>query len=493
MEYTLGIDIGTGSTKAVAINEAGETFAVHQVYYETSSPKQGYSEQNPEEIWHAVKACLLSIRERIGASPVAVGLSSAMHSLVLLDQDARLLSPMLTWADSRSAEIASELRSSALGKSIYEETGTPIHAMSPLCKMIWFRQHEVSLFANTKHFVSIKEYIWFQLFGEFCVDYSIASCTGLFNISTLLWNKESLALAGITQEQLSSPVDTDYTREGLGLKENSLAAYSDVKFVIGASDGCLANLGSFATAPGVAAVTIGTSGAVRVASRHPIIDFDSMIFNYLLNSNSFICGGPINNGGSAVKWLLKSVFGKKELTESTYKQLFESISTIKAGSDGLLFLPYLTGERAPLWNEESCGTFFGLKSHHNQSHLSRAVLEGICFSLKDVLQVMEQKGATIFQLNISGGFVQSEIWMQMLADVTGKKLVLAQTEDASAIGAAYLAAEATNFEVYKAIGDFRSISPNHKAQQAYQKIFALFKELYQTTSPIMLKLDQLNR
>jgi len=493
MRYTLGIDIGTGSTKAVAINAQGETCAVHQVYYETASPEQGYSEQNPEEIWLAFKTCLLGIQEKLGVPPVAVGLSSAMHSLILLDQDARLLSPMLTWADSRSAEIANELRASVLGKSIYEESGTPIHAMSPLCKIIWLRTHNDALFATTKHFLSIKEYIWFQLFGEFCVDYSIASCTGLFNIATLQWHHESLTLAGITSKQLSSPVDTNYTKEGLVLKENSLASYSNVKFVIGASDGCLANLGSFATSPGVAALTIGTSGAVRVASDHPIIDFDSMIFNYILKVNSFICGGAINNGGSAVKWLLRNVLGEKDLTAPVYEKLFQSISTVDAGSHGLIFLPYLSGERAPLWNEESCGTFFGLKSHHNQSHLSRAVLEGICFSLKDVLEVIERKGQTIFQLNVSGGFVQSEVWLQMLADVTGKKLILAQTEDASAIGAAYLAAETSHYEVNKLQDNFRSVSPNKETHQIYQKIFAIFKELYHTTSPIMLKLDQLNR
>ncbi|MEJ7558867.1 MAG: gluconokinase [Pedobacter sp.] len=492
MEYIIGIDIGTGSTKAVALNLKGETISVHQSYYETNSPQAGFSEQDPELIWDAFKTCLLAINDKLGLPPLAISLSSAMHSLILTDNGSNLLSQLITWADSRSAIIASQIRNSPMGKNLYERTGTPIHAMSPLCKIIWYKENQPDVFSKARKFLSIKEYIWFKLFGEFVVDYSIASSTGLFDIINLNWDSEALHLAGISSEQLSSLVSTRYIRSGGDLEDESLKIFSSTQFVIGASDGCLANLGSFATAPGIAALTIGTSGAVRVASRTPIIQYDTMTFNYVLEKNFFICGGPINNGGSAVQWLLKNVLQESELNEAVYHQLFESIDKVQAGSDGVLFLPYLSGERAPLWDSESCGTFFGLRLQHDRSQLCRALLEGICFTLYDVMRVVESNSDPITQLNISGGFVQSEVWVQMLADITGKKLVLIQDEDASAVGAVFLAVDILKLSMSKSKTDLRTILPDAAKHDAYQKIFLIFKELYQTLSPLMKKLHRLN-
>ncbi|MBC7565831.1 MAG: gluconokinase, partial [Pedobacter sp.] len=348
MEYILGIDIGTGSTKAVAVGLGGETLSVHQVYYDTKSMQAGFAEQDPEAIWIAFKACLLTFYDKLSTQPLAISLSSAMHGLILADEHNELLSPMITWADSRSADIAAHIKDSETGKWLYERTGTPIHAMSPLCKIIWFRENQPALFKKLRRFFSIKEYIWYKLFAEFVVDHSIASSTGLFNINSLEWDSQALELAGIYKEQLSTLVQTDYTRSGLELKDQSLSAFASTKFVIGASDGCLANLGSLATEPGIAALTIGTSGAVRVASRVPILNYPAMTFNYILDKEFFICGGAINNGGSTIKWLLKNIFRESELTEIVYAQLFKHISEVEAGSDSLLFLPYLSGERAPL-------------------------------------------------------------------------------------------------------------------------------------------------
>ena len=492
MEYILGIDIGTGSTKAVALNLKGETLAVHQVYYETTSPQPGFSEQDPEVIWLALKTCMLALYNELDAQPLAVSLSSAMHSLILAGEDAELLSPMITWADSRSSTIASRIKSSSIGKNLYERTGTPIHAMSPLCKIIWFKENLPDIFKKTRRFLSIKEYIWYKLFGEFVIDYSIASSTGLFDICNLNWDSEALSVAGICREQLSFLVATDYVRTGLDLRDEGLNVFAPTQFVVGASDGCLANLGSFATEPGIAALTIGTSGAVRVASRTPITQYDAMIFNYVLEKDSFICGGPINNGGSAVQWLLKNILQETELTGAVYDQLFESINNVKAGSDGVLFLPYLSGERAPLWDSESCGTFFGIRLQHDKSQLCRAVLEGICFTLNDVLQVVEKNSEAITQLNISGGFVKSEVWMQMLADITGKKLVLVQEEDASAIGGVYLAAKILKLSMQTSNAGLRTILPHAGNHETYQKIFPIFKELYHTLSPLMKKLHSFN-
>lgn len=478
MAYLLGIDIGTGSTKAVALNLQYKPIETAQQYYPTENLKPGFSEQNPELIWAAFINCIGEISEKLGPKVLCIGLSSAMHSLICVDASGKALAPMLTWADARSAEFAEELKTTDKGISIYKSTGTPIHAMSPLCKIMWLKQHEPALFNNTYKFISIKEYIWFKLFGEFKIDHSIASCTGLFNIEKLIWDETALEIAGIDQSKLSETVSTSYTHQ---ISSDNLFGLPSTAFVIGASDGCLANLGTEATQSGIAAITIGTSGALRLASPKPVFNSEAMTFSYILDQNTYICGGPINNGGVALQWLIKNVFGQSNPSSKDYEQVFEQVENTIAGSEDLFFLPYLTGERAPIWDSKSCGTFFGLNLNHKQKHFSKAVIEGICFALNDVLKAIEDTSSVVNQLNVSGGFVHSKIWMQILADVTGKKIVLIQEEDASAVGAAYLAAKAAGLSVDYPVSPVKHpkiILPEKTTHLLYQKKFLIFKQLY---------------
>ncbi|ASU33832.1 gluconokinase [Mucilaginibacter xinganensis] len=493
MEYVLGIDIGTGSVKAVAVNLQFQSFADHQVYYPFSSPKPGYHEQDPEQIRAAFANVIKSIILKIGSAPLAVSLSSAMHSLIPVDELCRPLAPMITWADNRSAEIAKRLRGTNNGMAIYKATGTPLHAMSPLCKIIWIKENDPQLFSKTYKFISIKEYIWHHLFNVFEVDQSIASCTGLFDIEQLTWHTDALKLAGITIKSLSRVVATDYCRLYVAAEKNKYLLSPDTPFIIGASDGCLANLGSMADKPGIAAITIGTSGAVRVASSIPLPNEQSMTFNYILNKETFICGGPVNNGGIALQWWLKNI--NPEADERSYEQLFQQIATVPAGCNGLLFLPYLTGERAPIWDSESCGTFFGVKLPHTQAHFSRAVLEGICYALKDVLDAVQQTSAPITQINVSGGIVRADLWVQTLADITGKKMVVVQSEDASAIGAAFMALKSIGTIKDYPTSDFlglKTFNPNLTNVAAYANGFVIFKQVYEDLKATMHKVYQYN-
>ncbi|MFI5136463.1 MAG: gluconokinase [Sphingobacteriales bacterium] len=480
--YLLGIDIGTGSTKAVAVNFKGETLGVAQHYYPVKSPQPGYSEQEPELIFAAFINCISDIVKQIGEGPSAISLSSAMHSLICVDQNGKVLADMMTWADARSEKIAQKLRDSDAGAGIYKTSGTPIHAMSPLCKLIWLRENEQALFAATHKFVSIKEFIWYRLFNEFQVDYSIASATGLFDIIQLKWNDEACALAGITPGKLSAPVNTTYKRNDLNASLSaSLNLRADTSFIIGASDGCCANLGSFVSGPGIASLTIGTSGAVRITSPAPVYNYEAMIFNYLLNEHTFVCGGAVNNGGIILGWLIKNFLAKPSAAQADYEKLFDEIANIPAGSEGLIFLPYLYGERAPLWDTQSCGVFFNIKPLHTQAHFLRAGLEGICFTLNHVLQTLETSSAPIRQLNISGGFISSAVWTQMLADITGKTLAIVQQEDASAIGAVFLAMDALQLPrpvEDQSVSVELNIIPDQANHQTYNKTFLIFKRLY---------------
>lgn len=488
MKYILGIDIGTGSTKAVALNLKYEPIEVCQQHYPTESRLPGYSEQDPELIWQAFVSCIEDMIVKLGESPVAICLSSAMHSVIAVDEGCAPLSPMITWADARSADIATRIKASREGMNIYKSTGTPIHAMSPLCKLIWLNENQPDLFHRAYKFISIKEYIWYKLFKEFKVDHSIASCTGLFDLLKLNWNMEALGLASITADQLSEPVSTSYMKPGI---DASITSLKRTTFVIGASDGCLANIGSNANEPGIAALTIGTSGAVRVTSKQPIFNEEAMTFSYVLDEDTYISGGPVNNGGIALQWLLKNVLGKKELSAADYTSLFDEVSTVIAGSNGLIFLPYLTGERAPIWDTSSCGTFFGLRLHHEQAHLARAVIEGICYALNDVLLAVARSSDGIKQINVSGGFVHSKIWMEILADITGKKIVLIQKEDASAIGAAYMAVKAMGYETRypsaEPMGE-AVIEPNLINHELYRSHFMIYKKLYTNLKDTMQEL-----
>lgn len=495
-QYVIGVDIGTGSAKAVAVNNNGKPVAAAQIYYKTNSPQPGYSEQDAEVIWKAFTGCINEIISKVKQVPLAVSISSAMHSLLAIDNKNIAITPLITWEDTRSEKIAEDLRNSSSAEEIYKLTGTPIHSMSPLCKIKWLKENEQEIFKNVSKFISIKEFIWYRLFDTYEIDYSLASATGLFNIETMEWNKASLQFCGIKSSQLSKPVATGFIRNNINNNiATALNIPANTSFCIGASDGCLANVGSDAITPGIGALTIGTSGAVRIAGNKPVINYAAMIFNYILDDKTFISGGPVNNGGNILKWLFKSLLNTPAPSENDYNDLFKKIESIPAGCQGLIFLPYVFGERAPIWDEKASGVFAGIKSFHGSAHFSRAVLEGICFSLKNILETLEASTTLIHQLNVSGGFVHSKIWMQILADITGKKLCLVQTEDASSIGAALLGMKAL-----KIINDYSSlneninttINPGKHNVSVYTKYYNVFKNLYTPLKEGMHELYQLN-
>ena len=490
--YILGIDIGTGSTKAVAISLTGEALGTVSSHYPINSPEPGYSEQDPELIWDAFVKCLSGIITKLG-SPQAISLSSAMHSIIPVDEMGSALYPMITWADSRSENIAQALRATEQGASLYHNCGTAIHAMSPLNKLLWLKTNKTEVFESAHKFISIKEYTWFKLFEVFEVDYSIASATGIFDIIKKQWSDEALDLIGIPASKLSKPVNTTHYRTDIKSEVASLTGVdAQTPFVIGASDGACANLGSHTTGPGIAALTIGTSGAVRITSSKPVYNYEAMVFNYLLDEQTFVCGGAVNNGGIAVNWLLKNFLKKENITGADYGALFNEIATVPAASEGLIFLPYLYGERAPLWDTKTSGTFFNIKPAHTRSHFLRAGLEGICFALNDVLKTLEDASGEITQVNISGGFTSSAVWTQVLADITGKKLAVLQSEDSSALGAIYLAARVLHPESYEQLTTVEQqefIAPDKNNHEVYNRMFPVFKKLYTDLKETMHLVD----
>jgi len=498
MSLFIGVDIGTTNIKVIAADESSAIVCGEKVSYPMHQPQDGWCEQDAKEIFTAFVKVFKKVIATIDVSQIkAVSFSSAFHSLMAVDKNGEPLTPVLTWADTRSNEYAKQLKQSGRWKIIYEKTGTPIHPMSPLCKIAWIRDHMPVIFSKTYKFISVKEYIWFKLLGKFQVDHSVASASCLFDSKNKKWCDESLAFCGINLSHLSEPVSVLHTESILAdeySKEFNLAA--DTLFVAGAGDGATANLGCGAISPGIAALTIGTSGAIRIATEQSLRHDNGSLFSYVLADNLFVNGGPINNGGIALQWFLQTFLQKQITSEDDYDWLFKEAAEIKEGADGLLFLPYILGERAPVWDADAKGVFIGIRSNHTIKHFMRAAIEGVCFALLQVLKLIEEK-STINVLYATGGFTQSPLWLQMLADILNKKIRVINNADASATGAVYMGMRAAGCikdwdEIRKFSLPEKEIIPDPGKQDAYQKYFKIYSHLYEKLKDDFELLSQKN-
>lgn len=492
MRYVIGIDIGTTTTKAVAYTEEGAVLDSAATSYSPLTDAAGMHELEPAILFDAVITVLLEVTEHRTAveEAVAVSFSCAMHSLILVDRSGRPLTRALTWADSRGEASAAVLRKSEEGRRIYRQTGVPIHAMSPLSKLLWLKDSRSDLFRRAARFLSIKEYVWWRLFGKYQVDLSIASAMGLFDIRSLEWDQGSLDLTGITRERLSELVPCTHTESALLPPWRSLGFSEGMPFIIGASDGCLANLGSGAVGKGEAALTIGTSGAVRMATSLPAYDPGERLFSYILAEDLYICGGATNNGGNAVQWYADLIFGKGRWDMVMMDRLVGEADAVAPGCDGLVFLPYLLGERAPVWDAGAKGVFFGVRSIHDQRYFMRAVLEGVSYSLRQIGGSLEETIGPIQHIHASGGFTRSPFWLQMVADVFLKEVRVMGSADASAIGAAMLG--------WQALGVFDDLAaasrlvrteavyePDTDRHTVYERNYQVFIQLYDRLKDLM--------
>jgi gluconokinase len=486
VNYFLGIDIGTTHTKAVVSTDDGKPFFESKRGYELLQPQPGYEELDVEVIMDAVVTVTREALQNIPEQDTVggVGFSAAMHSLFPVDINGKPLYNAITWADIRSKKEAWQILQHPSSRAVYNNTGIPIHPMSPLCKIVWFRNQRPDIFALTHKFISIKEYVFLKMFGKYVVDYSIASATGLFNIRERKWDETAMDIAGITEAQLSSPVSTTHAEyELLPAVSKMFGGRERIPFVIGASDGCLANLGSGAIMHGDTALTIGTSGAVRMTVYEPMEAGEDRLFTYLLADNIYVRGGAINNGGIVLKWLAELFLWKDEGKENDYDILLSMASKVPPGAEGLLFLPYLLGERAPVWDADAKGVLTGLTMKHRKEHMVRAALEGICFTLFQIIRELEAVYGTVSEIYASGGFVKSSFWVQLIADITGKKVRLSEMTDASAMGAAYLSMYATgSLKELAAVRQFMSsgkvYTPCEISHRAYTERFEFFNLLY---------------
>ena len=434
----IAVDIGTTGVKVEAVDTAAVSSCGAQREYPTETPQPGWAEQDPDQVATAVQEAVREVVSGIaagGRTVAGVSFSAAMHDLIGLDADGKPLTPMLTWADGRAAAQARRLRASGDWLDLHRRTGTPVHPMSPLVKLLWFREERPELWDRVAHWVGVKEYVLQRLAGVLAVDESIASAMGMYNLQARDWDDGALSLAGVRREQLPSLHATTDVVARLGADAVAWGLPAGTPIVVGASDGVLANLGVGAVAPGVVACSIGTSSAIRGVVPQARVDEQGRVFCYVLVPGRWVVGGASNNGGNVLRWLGR-VMGI-DLADPDVG-LTEAAASVAPGAEGLLMLPYLSGERAPRWSGDPRGALVGLTQRHTRAHIVRAALEAVCLQLALVLDAMRAAGLEPTELRATGGFAHSPFWRQLLADVLGMPIGFPAGEQGSAVGAALL-------------------------------------------------------
>ncbi len=486
MQYIIGVDIGTSGTKAIAFTVAGEVLGNTYVSYEPLPTAAGQHELDPEVLLEASLSCLeeVILQTRSLGNLLGISFSSFMHGLMAVDEQGSPLTNIITWADLRSTSYAKALKEDAAGQRIYEHSGTPAHPMSPLTKLMWMKEKEPRIFKTAARFISMKEYLFYKLFGKYLVDYSVASGTGLFDIATHGWYDESLKMAGIDHTKLSEPVPTTHVVKGLKKEyAKRLSVDEHLPFIIGASDGCLANMGSNAINPGDMSLTIGTSGALRMIADAPRYDSQQRTFNYILTDKLYVVGGPTNNGMNLLKWYAENFLQRPVRTATDIEWFVQEAAKAPAGADKLLFLPFVHGERAPVWDASARGVFFGVHAKHTQWHFMRAIIEGINYNLYQIAGSVEETVGNSKQILASGGFINSRLWLQWLSDLFGKPITVTSTADASTTGAALLGLRALGivqdaFPQDSFVRLRERFDPDMSTHGTYAALFKVYTSLY---------------
>ena len=494
MSY-IAIDIGTTSTKGILFGEGFRE--LKKVVSENKTLKNSdsrISEMDPMDVYLGVKEILgqlLKNRDKDEKINL-ISFSAYMHSVIFVDGHGSPLTHAMLWSDGRAESYSTAYKLSGKGLEYYKRTGTPIHPMSPLYKIMWLKKEEPEIFKKTMKIVSIKEFVLEKMVGEYIVDESMASATGLFNLEKRDWDAEVLKDLELNRDMLSRSVPTTAVLPQLTNKfKSEMGITEDIPIVIGATDGCLANLGSVGYEKDLV-ITIGTSGAARIISDKPFFDEKGSTFCYILDAEHYMIGGAINNGGNAYEWFRKNISTQKAASsadenDGDFEAFNDNLKATIPGSHDLLFLPFLTGERAPYYDSKLRGSFIGLDMNHSLGDMQRAVLEGICFSIKEVVEILKPMMPEEGTIHVNGGFTRSKEWVKILSEILGEELILSKNYESACIGAVILGLNGLgeNFDVDSIFNEVEvRIVPTPPAVETYQKQFEIYKNAIEALVPI---------
>jgi gluconokinase len=490
-EWYVGVDLGTGSCKSVIIDAEAQILGFGAGDYSKIEAPTRWKEHNPEALTEALIRSVRKAVYRAEVSPQAcqgISVSGALHSLIAIDQSRKPLTGILTWIDARAVNQAAAVRTAADAQQIYQQTGCPVHSMYPIYKLIWLREKEPHIFKNSTRFVSAKAYVIERLTGQFMADFSIASGSGLLNVHDLTWNAQSLQLAGVAPEQLSSVTSPWKVINGLKPElASAMGIPMDVPLVIGSSDAVNSSLGAGAVRSECATCMVGTSGAYRIIAKKAILDPTGRSWCYAIDPHHWLVGGAINNGGIVLSWfreaLNKTITAGPEEEKLSFDELINLAANVKAGAAGLICLPFLAGERSPNWNMNTRGVFFGLTLDHSLDHMIRALLEGVAFRLRSLAELMDEIGCETNEIRVSGGLTRSGLWPQIIASALNLELHIPRWGETSSLGAALWTLLGTgvidDFEKIKELIPLgRSYSPVAEDAKRYHELYLVYKELY---------------
>ena len=494
MAYFLGIDSSTTATKAILIDDAGSVIGVASSTYGYETPKPLWSEQQPMLWWTGTVNSIRQVLAETGIDPTAVsaiGLTGQMHGLVLLDAVGDVLRPAILWNDQRTGAECDEIRTIIGQQRLIDITGNDALTGFTAPKIVWVKNHEPEIYGRIAHILLPKDYVRYHLTGEFATDKAGGSGTQLFNVAQRNWSDEVVTALGIDRAWLPQ------TFEGTAVTGTLTPAAAKVTGlpagipVVGGGDQAANAVGTGAVVDGVVALSLGTSGVVFVSSDEPVVEPDGRLhaFCHAAPGKWHLMGVMLSAAGS-LRW-----FRDTAAPGTEFSDLVDAAGKVPAGCDGLFFLPYLTGERTPHPDPLARGAFVGLTVRHTRNHLTRAVLEGVAYGLRDSFELMKAAGITrINQVRISGGGAKSALWRQILADVFQAELVTVNTAEGAAYGAALLAATGTGAfnsveEACQATINITGVTSPGDQSAVYQELYPLYRELYPALKPIFHKMQ----
>jgi len=490
MQYFIGIDSSTTATKALLIDEQGDVVAVAATEYGYETPRPLWSEQDPELWW---KGTANSIRQVMAASGVrpdevhGIGLTGQMHGLVLLDEGGNVLRPAILWNDQRTGAQCDEIRRRLGKERLIQITGNNALTGFTAPKILWVQEQEPEVWAQARHILLPKDYVRYKLTGEYAIDKADGAGTILFDLRERDWSPEVLAAldipAGYLPPTHEGPAITGY------LSHEAAAATGlrvGIPVMAGGGDQAAGAVGVGAVQPGVVSLALGTSGVVFATTGGPFIEPEGRLhaFCHAVPGRWHFMGVMLSAAGS-LRWH-RDTFAPGV----SFDDLLAPAAAVPIGCEGLLFLPYLTGERTPHPDPLARGAFVGLTVRHSLPHLSRAVIEGVSFGLRDSFELIKSgSGAAITQVRVSGGGAKSPLWRQILADIMNAELVTVNTTEGAAYGAALLAGVGAgawpdvDSACRRTIHVTGSTQPNPAAVLEYERWYQVYRGLYPALKP----------
>jgi xylulokinase len=495
MPHLLGIDIGTSGTKTLVCDEDGAVLATAVAEHPISSPKPGWSEQNPEDWWQACCIATKAVLKKAKLKPAdigGIGLSGQMHGSVFLGDGLKALRPALLWNDQRTAEQCQQIESKAGGReALIELVANPALTGFTAPKILWVREHEPKVYDRTRHILLPKDYIRYRMTGDYATEVSDASGTLLLDVVNRTWSDRLLGLLEIDRALLprlheSPEVTGSLHEEGA----RALGLRAGIPVVGGGGDQAAGAVGNGIVSSGVVSATLGTSGVVFAHAEQPTRDPQGRVHTmcHAVPGKWCVFGCMLSAGGS-FQWL-RNQLGQTEVALAKrkrvdpYQLLIAEAATAPPGSEGLFFLPYLTGERCPHPDPYARGGWIGITARTSRAMLIRSLLEGVTFGMRDALEIMRGMGIDVTQVRASGGGARSDFWRHLQADVYKSPIVVTNAAEGPAYGVALLAGVGTGVwgsveeACKRSIKQVERIAPNKKQSAVYDKLHAVYDKLY---------------